>query len=142
MGNLADRYRGFRFLVEIDGVPRAAFGYCAGLAAAHAPVEYFISDDEVDLLDVAEQEQGACLTLAQGIAFDDAVYAWQRGAFDGRPERHDGTIIEFDGRGHTRHTYHFSGARPAFYQGVRAVGGEAVGHIDTLELVYDNLTRN
>jgi hypothetical protein len=138
--NPADRYRGFRYLIELDGVPRAAFGFCAGLGEAHAPVEYFISDDEIDLVDVAQLEHDAHLTLAQGIAFDDALLAWQRAAAEGQPELHDGAIIEFDGRGHARHVYHFSGARPLFYQGLQNVGSSE-RHIDTLEIVYDQLTR-
>lgn len=141
-GNQTDRFRGFRYLVEIDGVPRAAFGYCAGLNQAHAPVEYFIGDDEVDLLDVANVDHPARLTLAQGVAFDDALDAWRRAASEGRPECHDGVIVEYDGRGHACHIYHFNGAWPSFFQGVRALGTGAERHIDTMELVYDNLTRN
>lgn len=138
----ADRFKGFRYLVEIDGVPRAAFGYCAGLGLAHRPVEFYISDDEIDLVDVANVEDAAHLVLAQGIAFDDQLDAWRRSAAEGQPERHDGAIIEYDGRGHACHTYYFNGAWPCFYQGVRAFGSGAERHIDTLEIVYENLTRN
>lgn len=139
-GTMADRYRGFRYLVEIEGIPRGAFGYCAGLAAAHHPVGYFISDDEIDLVDVAEVDHPTRVTLAQGVAFDDSIYHWQRGSTEGHPEVHEGNILELDGRGHVRHTYHFSGARPSFYQGVLAAGSGADRHIDTLELTYDVLT--
>jgi hypothetical protein len=140
--DLSDRFRGFRYLVEIEGVPRAAFGYCAGLGEAHAPVAYYIGDDEVDLLDVAQVEHPSCLILAQGIAFDDALDAWRRSANEGQPEAHDGAIVEYDGRGYARRTFHFRGAFPSFYQGVRSVGSGAERHIDTLELVYDDLTSN
>lgn len=139
--NSANHVKGFRYLIEIEGVPRAAFGYCWGLGQAHAPVEYFIGDDEVDLVDVANVEHPASLTLAQGVAFDDAMYVWQRSCAEGQPECHDGAIIELDGRGRTRHIYHFSGARPSFYQGVRAMGS-GDRYIDTLEIVLDNLTNN
>lgn len=140
--HLADRFRGFRYLMEIDGVPRAAFGYCMGLGEAHAPVEYFIGDDEIDLADVAEPAPKTHLILAQGIAFDDALEAWRRTSAAGEPERHDGTIVEYDGRGHACHSYHFSGAWPLYFQGVFAKGAGAERHIDTLELAYDSLTRN
>ena len=140
-GFMADRYKGFRYLVEIDGIPRAAFGYCAGLSEAHAPVGYFISDDEVDLVDVAEVEHPTHLILAQGIAFDDTLYTWQRSCSEGYAERHDGAIMELDGRGRVRHTYHFEGARPSYYQGVQVIGASE-RHIDTFEMVYDNLTLN
>lgn len=141
-GNLTDRFRGFRYLVELEGVPRAAFGYCLGLDEARAPVEYFIGDDEIDLVDVANLEHPAHLVFAQGVAFDDALLAWQRTAAEGRPECHDGAVIEYDGRGRPGRVYHFCGARPEFYQGVRAVGTGTERHIDTLELAYDYLTRN
>lgn len=141
-GTTADRYGGFKYLVEIEGVPRGAFGYCAGLAAAHKPVEYFISDDEIDLVDVAEVEHPTRLTLAQGVAFDDALFHWQQTMSEGQSEIHDGSIVELDGHGHVCHTYHFSGARPSFYQGVLAAGSSADRHIDTLEITYDVLTLN
>lgn len=141
-GHHNDRLRGFRYLVELDGIPRAAFGYCAGLGQAHAPVEYYVGDDEIDLLDVTCDEDPSYLILAQGIAFDDALEAWRRSAAEGRPERHDGAIVEYDGRGQARHTYRFCGAWPSFFQGVRAVGADAERHIDTLELAFDNLTCN
>lgn len=138
-GLMSDRYKGFRYLVEIDGIPRAAFGYCVGLSEAHHPVEFFISDDEVDLADVADTEHNTHIVLAQGVAFDDAVYAWQRSASEGRTERHDGRIVELDLRGQVRHTYMIEGARPAYYQGV-AVAGGSDRHIDTLEIECDNVT--
>lgn len=141
-GTIADRIGGFKYLVEIEGVPRGAFGYCMGLAAAHTPVEYYIGDDEIDLVDVAEADHPSRLTLAQGIAFDDALYHWQHDLAEGNAEPHDGTIVEIDGRGRVRHTYHFSGALPSFYQGVLAVGASPDRHIDTLEITFDNLTLN
>ncbi len=141
-GVLAERYKGFRYLMEIDGVPRAAFGYCMGLGAARAPVDYFVSDDTVDLLEVADPDPEAHLILAQGIAFDEALEAWQRASSAGEPERHDGAIVEYDGRGRARRTYRFRGARPLFFQAVQVRGAGAERHIDTLELAYDSLTRN
>lgn len=136
-----DRLRGFRYVVEIEGVPCAGFGYCAGLADAHAPVGYFIGDDEVDLLDLAMVEHPSYLILAQGVAFDNALDAWQRSRAEGQVERHDGAIVEYDGRGRVRHTYHFHGASPSYFQRSRAAGG-VDRQVETLEIVYDSLTRN
>ncbi|NTU82006.1 MAG: phage tail protein [Chloroflexales bacterium] len=143
-GFMADRYKGFKYLVEIDGVTRAAFGYCAGLSDAMRPIEFFIGDDEIDLRDVADPEHDhpVHIVLAEGIAFDDALYAWQRTAAEGHAERHDGEIVELDSRGHVRASYHFRGGWPCFYQGARGVGAGPALHIDTLELVYDDLSRN
>jgi T4-like virus tail tube protein gp19 len=138
---LAERARGFRYLVELDGVPRAAFGYCAGLEEAGRPVEYYIGDDEIDLRDVAHEGHSTSLLLAQGVAFDDTLEAWQRAVAEGSPEKHEGAIIEFDGRGHACRSYHFSGAKPAFFQTVYALGSRNDRHIDTLEIAYDNLRK-
>jgi hypothetical protein len=139
--SVAERTHGFRYLVELDGVPRAAFGYCAGLEEAACPVEYFIGDDEIDLHDVAHANHAASLLLAQGIAFDDTLAAWQRAVAAGSPEAHDGAIIEFDGRGHARRSFHFSRATPAFFQTVRIFGASGGHHIDTLELSYEELVK-
>ncbi|MFV9506817.1 MAG: phage tail protein [Oscillochloridaceae bacterium umkhey_bin13] len=140
---LFERYKGFRYLLELEGVPRAAFGACAGLAEAHRPVEFYISDDEpVDLIEILETEHPVHLILAEGVAFDQAVYAWQRSASEGEPASQDGSIVEMDGFGHPCRIYRFRGARPVFYQGVLAVGAHAEYHIATLELSYDVLTKN
>lgn len=138
---LAERARGFRYLMELDGVPRAAFGYCAGLEEAGRPIEYFISDDEIDLRDIAHDGHAASLVLAQGVAFDDTLSAWQRASAAGRGERHNGAIIEFDGRGHACRSYHFSGATPGFFQVVHVAGAGSERHIDTLEIEYENLIK-
>ena len=143
-GFAGDRYKGFKYLVEIDGVTRGAFGYCGGLDSALRPIEFFIGDDEVDLLDVADPDHDhpAHLVLAQGIAFDDALYAWQRSAAEGHAERHDGAIVELDEWGHVRASYHFRGGWPCFYQGARGVGASPALQVETLEIVYDNLFHN
>ena len=141
-GLIGNHYKGFKYLVELDGVARAAFGYCAGLGHALRPIEFFISDDEVDLRDVAEPEQvqPSHLVLAQGISFDDVLYAWQHTAAEGHAERHDGTIVELDDWGHIRTSYRFRGGWPCFYQGARGVGASPGLHIETFEIVYDELS--
>jgi hypothetical protein len=138
---LAERAHGLRYLVELDGIPRAAFGYCSGLEEAGRPVEYFIGDDEIDLRDVADEGHISSLVLAQGVAFDDMLAAWQRSVVEGHAEPHDGAIIEFDGRGRARRSYHFSGAHPAFFQVLNAVGSGSERHIDTLEIACDHLIK-
>jgi phage tail-like protein len=136
---MADRYRGFRYVVEVDGVPRAAFGYCAGLHDVLQPVEYFIGDDVIDLRDVSDPQHHAFLIFAQGVAFDDALPQWRHASEAGVAELHDGRIIEYDAQGRKVAAYTFTAAWPAFYQAIRALGSNADRHIDTFELVCEGL---
>lgn len=134
-----DRYRGFRYVVEVDGVPRAAFGYCAGLHDVLQPVEYYVGDDEIDLRDVADPEHHAFLIFAQGVAFDDALTNWHHVAEMGDPELHNGRILEYDILGRKVAAYAFTAAWPAFFESVRAMGALPNRHIDTFELVCEDL---
>lgn len=135
-----DRYRGFRYVVEVDGVPRAAFGYCAGLHDVLQPVEYYIGDDEIDLRDLADPEHHAFLIFAQGVTFDDALPHWREVAEAGHPELHNGRIFEYDTRGRRVAAYTFTAAWPAFFQSVRALGSQPGRQIDTFELVCEDLS--
>jgi phage tail-like protein len=139
MRTMADRYKGFRYVVEVDGVPRAAFGYCAGLHDVLQPVEYYIGDDVIDLRDVSDPTHHAFLIFAQGVAFDDELPQWRRVTEAGIADLHDGRIIEFDIQGRKVGTYKFTAAWPSFFQAVRELGAHEDRHIDTLELVCEGL---
>jgi phage tail-like protein len=137
---MSDRYGSFRYLVEIDGVTRAAFGYCAGLDGGPRHVDFYISDDEIDLRTVADPEVEGHIVLAQGFAFDDTLPAWENTCEQGRPERHDGTIVEIDALGHVRGRWQFRGAWPVTYEVAGSVGEGGRTTINTIELAYDELS--
>jgi phage tail-like protein len=138
-GHVADHYGSFRYLVAIDGVPRAAFGYCAGLQGDH-PVEFFIGDDGIDLHEVADASYEPHVVLAQGFAFDDTLHSWEDRCAHGRGERHDGEIVQIDTFGRERGRWHIRGAWPVTLQEAGAVGG-ARPFIDTLEIAYERISR-
>lgn len=136
---LTDRYGSFRYLVEIDGVTRGAFGYCAGLEGGPRHVDYFIGDDEIDLRDVAAPGHEPHIVLAQGFAFDETLPAWQHTNELGHAERHDGAIIAIDSTGHVRGRWHFVGAWPVGYAVAGTIGDGGKQVIDTLEIAYEKL---
>lgn len=140
-GLLTDRYGSFRYIVEIDGVTRAAFGYCAGLEGGNRTVDYFIGDDEIDLRQVANPAYEPHIVLAQGFAFDDTLPEWQHTCELGHPERHDGTIIQIDNFGRVRGRWRFHGAWPITYEAAVAAGDEGKAFIDTFEIAYEGLAR-
>lgn len=139
-GLLTDRYGSFRYLVEIDGVARAAFGYCAGLDGDGRQVGYYVGDDELDLRELAEPGREARIVLAQGFAFDDTLPEWEHTREEGHPARHDGAIVALDSLGRVRGRWRFRGAWPLTYEVAAAAGG-GQPIIDTFEIGYEGLTR-
>lgn len=140
-GLLTDRYGSFRYLVEIDGVTRAAFGYCAGLEGGGRHVDYFIGDDEIDLREVANPAYEPHIVLAQGFAFDDTLPEWRHTCEIGHTERHDGAIVQIDSFGRVRGRWQFHGAWPTAYEAAMASGAGGRPYIDTFEIAYDGLHR-
>ncbi|GAB4443473.1 MAG: hypothetical protein OHK0015_43540 [Chloroflexi bacterium OHK40] len=139
--DIAERYGSFRYLIELDGVTRGAFGSCTGLAEAHRQFEYFIGDDEVDLREVSDPGGEPQIVLGQGVAFDDTIPEWQFAAAHGHAERHDGAILELDGLGRVRARWHFRGAWPVRMEGDEAPGGGAEPRIQTLAIVCEGVQR-
>ena len=47
-GDRNDPYAGFNFLVEIDGITRAAFSECSGLSTDTDPIEYREGSEDIN----------------------------------------------------------------------------------------------
>ncbi len=137
---LTDRFGSFRYLMEIDGVPRAAFGYCSGLRGV-STVDYFIGDDDLDLLEVADPAYETHIVLAQGFAFDDTLKNWEHRCAEGRGERHDGAIVQIDSFGRERGRWRVRGAWPVILEQIEEQNGGKLPAIETLELAYEGLAQ-
>ncbi len=135
---MPNRFAGFRYIVEIDGGPRAAFGRCTGLHDGHQPVNYYIGDDEIDLRDVADPAHHATLTFIQGVMLEGNISAWQPSGVPAHSELRSGHITEYDHLGRAIAHYHFNAEWPTFFQEIKVVGGSD-RQIDSLELDCEEL---
>lgn len=134
---LPSNLRDYRYIIEVDGVPCAAFRECSGLHAYEDPIDFYIGDDEISLLDIAEPGHDLLIRLDTGVVFDDSLLDWEAMTASGHPVRHDGSIIELDKLGHVRARWRFSGAWPSNWEVARTNGDPHV--LDSLEIVYECL---
>lgn len=132
-----ENLRDYRYIVEVDGVPCAAFRECVGLRGYEDPIEFYIGDDEISLLDLAEEGHDLVIRLVDGVTLDQALIEWERMTEDGHAVRHDGSIIEVDRFGHIQGRWRFSGAWPSTWELARTDGDS--NQIASLEIVYEAL---
>lgn len=137
---LPSNLRDYRYIIEVEGVPCAAFRECSGLHAPEDLVEFYIGDDEISLLDIAEPGHDLVIRLSKGVTFDESLIDWERMTEAGHPIRHDGTITEYDNLGRVRARWCFSGAWPSTWQVARNAGNGK--EIDSLEIVYEALVQS
>ena len=83
-----DPYRGFNFLVEMDGITQAGFQECSGLDSTTAVVEYREGGDPNHTRKLTGLNSFSAITLKRGITDSDELWKWRLTAVDGqrRPE--------------------------------------------------------
>jgi phage tail-like protein len=141
-GDRNDPYGAFNFLVEIDGISRAAFHECSGLDSS---------------IDIIEHREGGAITptklpgpvkysnivLKRGVTDDSELYAWHQQWATGDPaaKRQSGSVILLDRRGDEKARWNFTEAWPAKWTGpeLTAEGNDVA--IETLELAHEGLVR-
>ena len=111
-GNRNDSYRGFSFLVEINGMPRAGFQECSGLDFTHDPVDYREVSEGPTAHKLPGQVKHATISLKRGITQDLELWEWRRKARDGKVERKNGSIVLLDARGRSRRAGTFAKVGP------------------------------
>jgi phage tail-like protein len=141
-GTRIDPYLNFNFLVEIDGIARAAFHECSGLDSS---------------IDIIEHREGGTITptklpgavkysnivLKRGVTDDVQLYDWHRQWATGDPaaKRQSGAIVLLDRRGDESVRWNFREAWPAKWNGpdFTAEGNDVA--IETLELAHEGIER-
>src|SRR5215218_4990429 len=90
-----DPYKAFNFLVEIEGVARAAFSEVSGLESETAVIEYRTGDDNV-LRKLPGLTNFANITLRRGVTQDHELWDWRKSIVEGNPDRRNGSIVLLD----------------------------------------------
>lgn len=89
-----DPFRAFNFLVEIDGLPVAAFSEVSGLGAAGDPTEYREGTDPVNnvrkLPGLRKYED---LSFKRGYVQDDTLWRWYQRIANGEADRRNGSVV-------------------------------------------------
>ena len=136
-----DPYRSHQFLVEIDGIARAAFRECAGLESRQQPVEYREGNDPLTARKLPGLNTYANITLRWGITDDPAFWTWRQTAMNGTVERKNGSIVLLDETGQEKLRWNFREGWPTKWTGptFNATGNEVA--IETLDIAHEGLDK-
>jgi len=92
-----DPFKAFNFLVEIDGVARAAFSEVSGLESETAVIEYRSGSENVNWVrKLPGLTKFGNITLRRGVTQDADLWNWRKSIVEGEIDRRNGAIILLD----------------------------------------------
>lgn len=140
-GQLVDPFQNFNFLVEIDGIQRAAFHECSGFDSTIDVIEHREGGENTTLRKLPGLTKYSNIVLKWGITNDLELYNWHYDAIQGNAKRKTGSIILLDRQGKEKARWNFVNAWPYKYDGpdFNAEGNDIA--IETLELAHEGVRR-
>ncbi len=136
-----DPFRGFNFLVEIDGITQAGFQEVSGLDASTNPVDYRQGDDPNHVRKLTGLNKYSAITLKRGITDSDELWKWRKTAIDGKTERKNGSIVLLDEAGQEKLRWNFSNAWPSKWTGPAFNATGSAVAVETLELTHEEVVK-
>ena len=133
-----DPYKAFNFLVEIDGVARAAFSEVSGLESETAVIEYRTGSEYLTRK-LPGLTRFANIVLRHGITQDRELWDWRQNIVDGNPDRRNGMIKLLDDQRNEVVRWNFRNGWPCKWEGptLNAKANEVA--IETLEIAHEGL---
>jgi phage tail-like protein len=142
-GQRIDPYGNYNFLVEIQGIARAAFQEASGFDSSIDVVEHREGGENTTLRKLPAMTKYSNITLKWGTTDDRDLYNWHRQWVTGDPaaKRQNGSIVLLDRQGREKVRWNFFNAWPAKWTGpsFNAEGNDVA--IETLELAHEGLER-
>ena len=140
-GQRVDPYGNFNFLVEIDGIARAAFADVSGFDTTIDVTEYREGGENTTPRKLPGQAKYSNIVLKWGLTTDRELYDWMLQTVQGDVQRKNGSIVALDRAGNEIVRWNFRNAWPAKWDGpdFNAETGDAA--IETLELAHEGVVR-
>lgn len=141
-GERIDPYRGYNFLVEIDGITRAGFRECSGLDSTQDPIEYREGNEKpLTARKLPGLIKYSNISLKRGITDDVELWDWRKTVMDGKVERKNGSIVLLDDTGEEKARWNFVNAWPTKWTGptFNATGNEVA--IETLDIAHEGVVK-
>jgi phage tail-like protein len=136
-----DPYKGFNFLVEIDGISVAAFCEVSGLASETAVIEYRTGTDRANTVrKLPGLTKYANIVLKRGVTQDTQLWQWRKAIEQGTPDRRSGAIVLLDDERNPVRRWRFSEGWITKFEGpdLNAKGNDVA--IETIEIAHEGLT--
>jgi phage tail-like protein len=140
-GTRTDPYRGFNFLVEIDGITQAGFQEVSGLDASTDAVDYREGTDPNHVRKLSGMNKYSPISLKRGITDTDELWKWRQTVIDGKTERKNGSIVLLDEAGAEKIRWNFSNGWPTKWTGPSFNATSMSVAIETLEITHEELKR-
>lgn len=141
MANRVDPYRGFNFLVEMDGITQAGFQEASGLDATTAAVDYRQGDYPRHVRKLPGLNTYSPITLKRGITDSDELWKWRQTVIDGKTERKNGSIVLQDETGAEKLRWNFSEAWPSKWTGPSLNATSTAVAVESLEITHEELKK-
>jgi phage tail-like protein len=140
-GQIKDPYNNYDFLVEIDGITRAAFHEASGFESTIDVIEHREGGDNPTLRKLPGMTKYSNIQLKWGIADDHDLYDWHNQAIQGNIQRRNGSIVLRNRRGDEVVRWNFVRAWPSKYTAptFNAEGNDVA--IEMIELAHEGLVR-
>jgi phage tail-like protein len=134
-----DPYKNFNFLVEIDGITRAAFSEVGGLESETAVIEYRVGGEPNTVRKLPGLTKYANLVLRRGITKDADLWNWRKTVVQGNVDRRNGSIVLLDDDLTEVLRWNFFQGWIAKWEGptLDAKGNEVA--IETIEIAHEGL---
>ncbi len=140
-GTRTDPYRGFNFLVEIDGITQAGFQEVGGLDTSTDPIDYREGTDPTHVRKLSGLTKYSPISLKRGITDSDELWKWRETVIGGKTDRKNGSIVLLDETGAEKLRWNFVNAWPSKWTGPAFNStGNAVA-IETLEITHEEVKK-
>lgn len=133
-----DPYKAFNFIVEIDGIARAAFSEASGLESETAVIEYRAGGEHV-VRKLPGLTKFGNITLRRGITQDRELWEWRQNIVDGNPDRRNGAIVLLDDQRVEVVRWNFHSGWPCKWEGPALNAKTNEVAIETLEIAHEGL---
>lgn len=141
-GQRTDPYGSYNFLVEIDGITRAAFHEASGFDSSIDVIDHREGGNIV-LNKLPGMVKYSNISLKRGITDDRELFDWHMQWVKGDPaaKRKNGSVILLDRQGQEKVRWNFINAWPAKWTGPSFTSEGNDVAIETLELAHEGLER-
>ncbi|MCP3956377.1 MAG: phage tail protein [bacterium] len=138
---MADPYKNFKFLVEIDGIVQAGFSECSGFGSEVTVIEYREGGDADTVNKLRGPVSYPDISLKWGVTDSTELYDWHLSAVNGRIDRRNGSVILQDDAGQEAVRWNFFGAWPSKWEGASLDGKGNDVAIDSLTVSCQRVER-
>jgi len=138
-----DPYLNFNFLVEIQGITRAAFQEASGFDSSIDVTEYREGGGNTTPFKLPAQTKYSNITLKRGITDDTELFDWHQQFVTGDPaaSRQNGSIVVLDRAGKEVRRWNFVRGWPSKWTGPSFNAGGKDVAIETLEIAHEGLVK-